>query len=103
LDVLVENAGVMPPPKFTATVDGNEMSLQTNVIGTFLLALLMLPKLKETAAKFNSVPDLVVVSSEMHHLAAFKEKDKDDIYAELNDEKAYARLGGDRYVPSRTN
>lgn len=103
LDVLVENAGVLPPTTFTATAEGNEMGLQTNVISPFLLALLLLPKLRETAAKFKSVPHLVVVTSEMHHVAAFKEKEKDDIYTELNSEKAYAEVGGDRYVTSQAD
>ena len=98
LDVLVENAGILPPDKFTATAEGNEMGLQTNVISTLLLALLLLPKMRETVEKFNSVPHLTVVTSEVHNLASFKEKDKDDIYAELNNEKAYAKVGGDRYV-----
>lgn len=98
LDVLVENAAVLLPPTWTATAEGNETAVQTNVISTFLLALLLLPKLGETAEKFESVPHLVIVTSEMHHVAAFKEKDKDDIYAELNNEKAYAKLGRDRYA-----
>jgi retinol dehydrogenase 12 len=88
VDVLVENAGILPPPTFAATADGNEIALQTNVISAFLLALLLLPKLKETAEKFTSVPRLVFVTSGMHHKAAFKEKEKDNIYAELNSEKA---------------
>jgi hypothetical protein len=54
--------------------------------------------MREMAEKFNSVPHLEIVTSEMHHIAAFKEKEKDDIYPELNDEKAYAEVGGDRYA-----
>lgn len=38
LDVLVENAGILHSPTFTATADGNEIELQTNVISPFLLA-----------------------------------------------------------------
>ena len=98
LDVLVENAGVLSSEKFIATAEGNELGVQTNVISTFLLALLLLPKMRETAHKFSSLPHLVIVTSEVHHLAAFKEKEKDDIYAELNNEKAYAQAAGDRYV-----
>ena len=98
LDVLVENAGVLSSEKFTVTAEGNEIGLQTNVISTFLLALLLLPKMRETAQRFGSLPHVVVVTSDMHNFASFKEKEKNDIYAELNNEKAYAQAAGDRYV-----
>lgn len=64
LDAIIENAG-----KATATfteVAGNESTITVNVVSTFLLALLVLPKLQETAKKFNVVPNLVIVSSEVH-------------------------------------
>jgi retinol dehydrogenase 12 len=98
LDVLVDNAGILSPSTFTATAEGNEIGVQTNVISTFLLALLLLPKARETAGTFNCVPHLVVVTSEMHRHTLFKEKEKNDIYAELNREEAYPEGGGDRYV-----
>lgn len=58
LDVVVENAGVV---NTTWQVDeGFEHIIQVNVISTFLLALSLLPKLKETAKKF---PDSRPVST----------------------------------------
>jgi retinol dehydrogenase 12 len=98
LDVLVENAGLLSPATWTPTAEGTEITVQTNVISTFLLALLLLPKLRETAAKLKTVPHLVIVTSEVHHLAAFKERYKEDIYAELSNEEAYVRFGSDRYA-----
>jgi retinol dehydrogenase 12 len=98
LDVLVENAGLLSPATWTPTAEGTEITVQTNVISTFLLALLLLPKLRETAAKLKTVPHLVIVTSEVHHLAAFKERYKEDIYAELGNEEAYVRFGSDRYA-----
>jgi retinol dehydrogenase 12 len=98
LDVLVENAGLLSPATWTPTAEGTEITVQTNVISTFLLALLLLPKLRETAAKLKTVPHLVIVTSEVHHTAAFKERYKEDIDAELSHEKAYAQLGRDRYA-----
>ena len=95
LDVVVENAGVQPT-NWTVTSDGHELGLQTNVISTCLLALLMLPKLRETAEKCQTRPHLAIVTSELHHVAAFPERRRDDIFAALNDEKS-SRVG-DRYI-----
>ncbi|KAF2161692.1 hypothetical protein M409DRAFT_69511 [Zasmidium cellare ATCC 36951] len=65
VDVLLENAGVATSEyKF---VGGNESTITVNVVSTFLLALLMLPKLQETGRKFNITPNLTIVSSEVHN------------------------------------
>jgi retinol dehydrogenase-12 len=51
LDVVVENAAVF---KFDyATAEDNEQSVTVNVVCTFLHALLLLPKLRETANRFG--------------------------------------------------
>ncbi|KAF2654367.1 NAD(P)-binding protein [Lophiostoma macrostomum CBS 122681] len=49
LDVLVNNAGIMRPPKGSTSAQGYDLQLGTNVYGPFLLAVLLLPLLKETA------------------------------------------------------
>jgi retinol dehydrogenase 12 len=87
VDALVENAGISTN-KFYIT-EGHEISLQVNVFGTFLLALLMLPKLRETGEKYNSTPHLTIVSSEVHYFAGFKERNEEDIYAKLDSEKDF--------------
>lgn len=52
LDVLLENAAVAT---FAYNqVDGEELTIATNVIGTFLLAFALLPKLRETAKSLTS-------------------------------------------------
>ncbi len=48
------------------TMEGNESTVTVNVISTFLLALLILPKLQESAQRFNITPTLCIVSSEVH-------------------------------------
>ncbi|KAI0128163.1 NAD(P)-binding protein [Hypoxylon sp. NC0597] len=58
VDVLLENAGVNCFDWYWA--EDNEMSLTVNVISTFLLAFLMLPKLKEMATRFNTQPRLTI-------------------------------------------
>ena len=97
LDVLLENAGI----QFIDYVDneGFEATIKVNVISTFLLALLMLPKLKESAQKHNTTPHLAIVSSEVMRMADL-EAMKGDIYAKLNDKAEWPKVVQQRYVQS---
>ncbi|TVY18547.1 Short chain dehydrogenase sol3 [Lachnellula arida] len=58
VDVLVQNAGINS--KTYAVSEGIEQTMQVNVINTFLLALLLLPKLTETAKFAKSLPHLTI-------------------------------------------
>lgn len=69
LDVMLENAG-LAVPKYEE-FEGMESTLTVNVISTFLMALLVLPKLRESAAKFNIVPRLTIVASDAHEQVCF--------------------------------
>lgn len=83
LDVFLENAGVV---KFKFELEEeNESTINTNVISTALLALLLLPKLRETAEKFGVTPHLSIVSSEVAYWTPFEESKGDDIFEKLND------------------
>jgi NAD(P)-dependent dehydrogenase (short-subunit alcohol dehydrogenase family) len=62
LDILINNAGVMNPPRYRETVDGHELMFGTNHLGHFALTGLLLPALS-SAAK----PRVVTVSSVAHH------------------------------------
>ncbi|KAH8775489.1 short-chain dehydrogenase/reductase [Diaporthe sp. PMI_573] len=95
VDVLCENAGIAAGEK--RMVAGHESHITVNVISTFLLALLMLPKLKETAKKFGTRPRLTIVSSEVHGWAKFPERDEPNILAALD---ASSDLG-ERYQVSK--
>jgi len=66
LDALVLNAGVAVP-KFAAADGGFETQIAVNVISTFLMALMVLPKLRETAGRYAVQPRLVFISSDGHH------------------------------------
>ena len=66
LDAVVENAGVATGE--LEFMEGFESTITTNVVSTFLLALLVLPVLRKTAARFNTTPRLVIVSSDAHAL-----------------------------------
>lgn len=61
LDLLVNNAGVMAPPRRRETVDGFELQFGTNHLGHFALTALLLPHLLEAAA-----PRVTTVSSLAH-------------------------------------
>jgi NAD(P)-dependent dehydrogenase (short-subunit alcohol dehydrogenase family) len=53
LDVLVNNAGVMAPPKGT-TADGFEIQIGTNHLGHFALSGLLLPKITDRVVTLSS-------------------------------------------------
>ena len=69
LDVLINNAGVMAPPKRQQTRDGFEVQFGTNVLGHFALTGLLLPALERAAARATSEaerPRVVTVASIAH-------------------------------------
>lgn len=85
VDVLVENAGIVTE-KFKITED-NESTITTNVVSPIFHALLLLPKLRETSVKFNTVARLVFVTSFVHWLTKFEERKEEKILETLADEK----------------
>ena len=62
LGLLVDNAGLMAPPRYRETSDGFELQFGTNHLGHFALTGLLLPALLEAPA-----PRVVSVSSIAHH------------------------------------
>lgn len=76
IDVALLNAGVARGEWELA--EGEESTITVNVNSTFLLALSLLPKLKETATKFNTRPNLTITSSEVHAWASFEERKAPD-------------------------
>ncbi|KAI9653372.1 MAG: hypothetical protein M1831_006077 [Alyxoria varia] len=73
IDAFVSNAG-LSASKFEKTADGDEVTIGVNVIANFLLTFSLMPKLKETASRFNVRPIVVIVASEAHLIAKFREK-----------------------------
>lgn len=84
LDVFVANGG-MATETFELT-EGMEKSFLVNVVSTFLLIFLLLPKLRKTAADFQTRPRVVIVSSEGHETATFNERKSESIFAALNEQ-----------------
>lgn len=86
LDVLVNNAGIMMPPR-EETADGFESQFGVNHLGTFALSGLLLEKLAE-----GQTPRVVITASMAHRNGRI---DFDDI----NAEESYSRWG--RYAMSK--
>ena len=87
LDAVLANAGMLTYA-FSITED-NERTITTNVVSTFLLFMLILPKLRQSAEQFGIVPRFVIPNSALHYLAPLKELDvnEGEILATLNDPK----------------
>ncbi len=66
LDLLINNAGVMAPPRRLETKDGFELQFGTNVLGHFALTALLLPALHRAAALSPTPPRVVFVASIAH-------------------------------------
>lgn len=69
LDLLINNAGVMTPPKRLETKDGFELQFGTNVLGHFALTGLLMPALEKAVAKATSEaerPRVVTIASIAH-------------------------------------
>ncbi|KAH7014268.1 uncharacterized protein B0I36DRAFT_389219 [Microdochium trichocladiopsis] len=100
IDGLVENAGVFAGSRDEAKPEGWNVSTTVNVLSTFLLAGLMLPKLSETAKKLGFVgadvgskdtrlaPHLTIVGSNwpLHQFHESWANIKDDPLVGLEDE-----------------
>ncbi|KAJ9236346.1 hypothetical protein DTO166G5_4108 [Paecilomyces variotii] len=87
IDAVIENAAVAIAQRTMA--EGHILPLTVNVFSTFLLAVLLLPKLKETAQRFNILPCLTLVSSGVGFRA--KEdwyKIKDDPFVKMDENES---------------
>lgn len=84
VDIVIANAGLAPAKHSLA--EGNEVLFTVNCIATILLAALLLPKLKASAARFNVRPVLCITGSVAHTFTKFPEKTaaEGQIFAELN-------------------
>lgn len=97
IDVLLENAGVAT--ERVTLAEGHEKTITINVISTFLLALLLVPKLKQSAKEFTITPRLTIVTSEVHGWTKFPEWKEDDIFEALD--KPSSKAMKERYPTSK--
>ena len=66
LDLLINNAGVMAPPRRLETADGFELQFGTNVLAHFTLTGLLMPALEMAAAESHEPPRVVTIASIAH-------------------------------------
>ncbi|MFL9899810.1 oxidoreductase [Paraburkholderia fungorum] len=66
IHILINNAGVMAPPKRLETADGFELQFGTNVLGHFALTALLMPALKLAATGSPDRPRIVTIASIAH-------------------------------------
>jgi NAD(P)-dependent dehydrogenase (short-subunit alcohol dehydrogenase family) len=99
LDGVLANAGLMTTN--FALSEGNEKTLNVNVISTFLLYLLLLPKMRESEKQMGNVCRFTIPNSALHYSAPLTELQPSDrsIINRLNDPKTSDMAG--RYSLSK--
>ncbi|KAF3766563.1 putative short-chain dehydrogenase [Cryphonectria parasitica EP155] len=85
------------------TAEGNELQVTVNVISTFLLMALVMPKLKETAAVFNTRPVFTMVSSDAHTHTTFSQgaAPEGKILDTVNDKNVWSKHQAEQYPVSK--
>ena len=101
VDVFLANAGLVKG-KYELAEDNEEM-ITVNVVSTFLLAALVMPKLKATAARFGTRPTLSITASETHSFTTFPQQfaPAGGIFAAVNDRDTAEARWGDQYPVSK--
>ncbi|KAJ4369760.1 Short chain dehydrogenase/reductase dmxR8 [Neocucurbitaria cava] len=101
VDIFIANAGIAPG-KY-ATAEDNESSITVNVVSTLLLAALMLPKLKATAARFGTRPTFTIVSSDVHGHTTLPQKSAPEgkLLATINDKITAEKHWDEQYPISK--
>ncbi|KAH8163369.1 hypothetical protein CIB48_g4885 [Xylaria polymorpha] len=87
LDVVIHLAGIRSF-NFKVVYD-TERTLAVNNIGTFLLALPLIPKLKETARTFRTIPIMTIVGSALYDRASYPEDAGQDLFTYFTDESKF--------------
>ena len=93
LHLLINNAGVMTPPRRLETADGFELQFGTNVIGHFALTALLTPALErasiESSAGAGGRPRVVTIASIAHKRGRIK-------FDDLQSTRNYSPMGAYR-------
>ncbi|EHK42628.1 uncharacterized protein TrAtP1_002338 [Trichoderma atroviride] len=97
LDGVLANAGLMTT-QFTLS-EGNEKTLNVNVVNTFLLFFLLLPAMRRSEQQTGFACRFVIVNSALHMAAPLAELDAPVIFDRLNDSKQALMSG--RYPLSK--
>ena len=94
LDGVVENIGT---GEFDwVENEGFDQTIKVNVISSFLVLLLLLPKLRETAATHDAALRVAVLPTEMAQIAKFPERNKACLCAKLSDREHWEKTMWDK-------
>lgn len=101
VDIFIANAGVARL-KY-GIVEDNEENITINVVSTFLLAALVMPKLKASAAKYKTRPTFSITSSEVHGHTKFPQQNAPDgeIFATVNAKRTVEKDFEEQYPISK--
>ncbi|KAJ5824128.1 Short-chain dehydrogenase/reductase SDR [Penicillium robsamsonii] len=100
LDALLANAGLLSNTFSLSEED--ERTITVNVVSTFLLIALLIPKLRESASNFNITPCITIPNSALHYIASLEQLDPQNeggIFKSLNNKEATNMAG--RYPLSK--
>jgi NAD(P)-dependent dehydrogenase (short-subunit alcohol dehydrogenase family) len=99
LDVFIANAGINSSQ--FKMFEKDEAMITVNVVSLFLLGFLLYPKLRETAAQYESQTYFTITASDLHEVAKFEERKAPDgqIFHALNSQSKFS--GTERYATSK--
>ncbi|KAL2008885.1 hypothetical protein VTN00DRAFT_7079 [Thermoascus crustaceus] len=98
LDVALLNAG-LSHRAYTPSPEGFEETLQVNALSTALLALLLLPKLRESSSKSGPAHLTIVSSQQFTRVKAESLRTEGNLIQHLNDRQRFS--GGKQYAISK--
>ncbi|KAI1113104.1 NAD(P)-binding protein [Nemania sp. NC0429] len=104
VDIFHANAGLVAATYKEARgfgAKGLEMNIAVNYIATHLLAALVLPKLKSTAAEHSITPRLVITSSGAHRHTSFPQKSQPNLLEVINNNREDAPHWKEQYPLSK--
>ncbi|KAF7553291.1 hypothetical protein G7046_g7137 [Stylonectria norvegica] len=87
LDVLINVAGIMCVNH--SVVYDTERSITMKTISTFLFAVQMIPKLKETAQQYGTTPHMTFVKSALYDSVQYPKNPGNDVFAFCKDKKQF--------------
>ncbi|OQO11624.1 hypothetical protein B0A48_03351 [Cryoendolithus antarcticus] len=92
LDICIANAGLVQYEWSQA--EDNETTITVNVVSTFLLTALLLPKMRQTSKQYNTQPTFTITSSGAHSFTTFPQKSapEGELFNTINDEKDVANF-----------
>jgi NAD(P)-dependent dehydrogenase (short-subunit alcohol dehydrogenase family) len=102
VDIFIANAGIAAATY--ETMEGNNSMMTVNVVSTFLLAALVLPKLKETARELGTRPTLTITTSETHQWVGdliTRAATAGELWPLLNDKETVEKHFGIQYPASK--